>query len=195
MAATAALSVTSAVTAIALTPRLRELGDRRLRLGLVAADHGDGGAGLRQAARHAEPDAAIAAGDDGDLAAEIEWSCCHGVLSMKWLVSALALPDQDQADRGQRRAVAGPLQLVDHEARLRPGDRAGALADPEQARWQAREGRRSEALCASEFPRSRWPARCSAQAVARVARSFRLRASAGMNTPAIERLALLVTAS
>src|SRR3954465_63245 len=38
----------------------------------------------------------------------------------------LALPDQDQAERGQRRAVAGPLDLVDHEARLRPGDHAGA---------------------------------------------------------------------
>jgi hypothetical protein len=49
-----------------------EIGDGRIRLGLVAADHGDVGAGIRQAARHAEPDATVAAGDDRDLAAEIE---------------------------------------------------------------------------------------------------------------------------
>src|SRR4030088_185621 len=48
------------------------------------------------------------------------------------LRSTLALPDQDQADRRERRAVSGPLDLVDHEARLRPGDRAGALADPQK---------------------------------------------------------------
>src|SRR5882724_3748045 len=46
---------------------------------------------------------------------------------------ALALPDQDQADRGQRSAVSGPLDLADHEARLGPFDHAGTLADPEQA--------------------------------------------------------------
>ena len=48
---------------------LRELGDRGLRLGLVAADDRDRSAGRRQSPRHAEPDAAIAAGDDGHLAA------------------------------------------------------------------------------------------------------------------------------
>src|ERR1700687_4799618 len=46
--------------------------------------------------------------------------------------SALALPDQDQADCGQRRAVPGPLDLLDHEARLRPVDHTGALTDPQQ---------------------------------------------------------------
>src|SRR5437763_23765 len=46
---------------------------------------------------------------------------------------AFALPDQDEAERGQRRAVPGPLDLIDHEARWRPGDRTGALTDPEQA--------------------------------------------------------------
>src|ERR1700729_4121115 len=46
--------------------------------------------------------------------------------------SALALPDQDQAERRQRGAIPGPLDLADHEARLRPLDHAGALADPEQ---------------------------------------------------------------
>src|ERR1700682_6480867 len=53
--------------------------------------------------------------------------------------SALALPNQDQAESGQRRAVAGPLDLVDHEARLRPGDRTGALTDPEQAKSECEE--------------------------------------------------------
>src|SRR6267143_5597793 len=45
---------------------------------------------------------------------------------------ALALPDQDQADGGQRGAVSGPPDLADHEARLGPLDHAGALTDPEQ---------------------------------------------------------------
>ena len=78
MAATAALSVTSAVTADRLGAALLELGDRGGRLGLVASDDRDRGAGFRQAPGHAEPDAAIAAGDDGDLAAEIEEFCFHG---------------------------------------------------------------------------------------------------------------------
>src|SRR5580692_1701605 len=51
-------------------------------------------------------------------------------------LSAPGLPDQDQAERRQRRAVSGPLKLVDHEARLRPVDHAGALADPQQAHRQ-----------------------------------------------------------
>src|SRR5947207_15423846 len=45
---------------------------------------------------------------------------------------AFALPDQDQTESCKRRAVTGPLDLVDHKARWRPGDRAGALTDPEQ---------------------------------------------------------------
>ena len=69
MAATAALSVTSATTEIALTPRLPKVGDRRVRLRFIAPDDRDLGAGFRKPARHAEADAAIAAGDDGDLAA------------------------------------------------------------------------------------------------------------------------------
>ena len=72
MAATAALSVTSAATAIALAPASRQFGDRGGRFRFVAADDRDGSAGFRKAAGHAEPDAAIAAGDDRDLAAEIE---------------------------------------------------------------------------------------------------------------------------
>ena len=72
MAATADLSVTSATTDIALTPSFREVGGRGDRLRLIAPDDRDSSAGFRQSARHAKADAAIAAGDDGDLAAEIE---------------------------------------------------------------------------------------------------------------------------
>src|SRR5258705_12634787 len=51
----------------------------------------------------------------------------------------LALPDQDQAEGGQCRAVPGPLDLVDHEARLRPCDCTGALTDPEQPESEREE--------------------------------------------------------
>src|ERR1700676_2241943 len=46
--------------------------------------------------------------------------------------SALALPDQDQAQCSERRAISGPLDLPDHETRCRPGDHAGALTDPQK---------------------------------------------------------------
>ena len=62
---------------------LCELCDRRLRLLLVAADDRDIGAGIGKAARHAEPDAAIAAGDDGDLAFQVEQFRCHLLLFPK----------------------------------------------------------------------------------------------------------------
>ena len=52
---------------------LFELGDRRGRLCFVAPNDCDVGAGFRQSPRHAKAYAAIAAGDDSDLAAEIEW--------------------------------------------------------------------------------------------------------------------------
>ena len=74
---TAALSVTSVVTAIALHAALSELGNRSGRLGFVAADDGDIGAGLGESAREAKTDAAIAPGDDRDFAAEIEPVGCH----------------------------------------------------------------------------------------------------------------------
>src|SRR5205085_2821612 len=51
-------------------------------------------------------------------------------------ILAPAAPDQDQPDHSQRRAVIRPMNLADHEAGLRPGDDAGALADPEQADQQ-----------------------------------------------------------
>jgi hypothetical protein len=56
-----------------LDAALSELGDRRVRLCFIASDDGNGGAGLGEPPRHAKPNAAIAAGDDGDLASEIEW--------------------------------------------------------------------------------------------------------------------------
>ncbi len=77
MAATAALSVTSATTEMALAPRCLSSATAASDLACVAADDRDGGAGFRQSARHAEANAAIAAGDDGDLAGEIEWFCGH----------------------------------------------------------------------------------------------------------------------
>ena len=58
-----------------------ELSDRRSRLRFVAPDDRNAGAGIRQSPRHAKANAAIAAGDDGDFAAEIEWCGFHrGVL-------------------------------------------------------------------------------------------------------------------
>src|SRR6266536_3823847 len=83
---------------------------------------------------------------------------------------AFALPDQDQTESGKRRAVPGPLDLVDHEARWRPGDRAGALTDPEQA-----YGERKKADGQKQFAHglsSRALAAAVAQAMARVALSF-----------------------
>src|SRR5205823_4156467 len=55
-----------------LAAALFELGDCRDRFRFIASDDGNRGAGLRQPACHAEPDATIAAGDDRDLAAEIK---------------------------------------------------------------------------------------------------------------------------
>ena len=51
---------------------LLKLGDRLVRLRFIAPDDGDRGACFRKPARHAEADAAIAAGDDGHLAGEVE---------------------------------------------------------------------------------------------------------------------------
>ena len=57
-----------------------KLGSRRFRLGLVAPDDSDIGAGFCKAPGDAKPDAAIASGDDGDFTFEIE-QCGHG----RWL--------------------------------------------------------------------------------------------------------------
>ncbi len=55
-----------------LDAALLQFSDRRDRLRFIASDDGDSGAGFRQPARHAKADAAIAAGDDGDFASEVE---------------------------------------------------------------------------------------------------------------------------
>jgi hypothetical protein len=56
---------------------LLEFGDRRVRFRRVASDDRDHSTGFRQPARHAEPNAAIAAGNDGDAAGEVEGGGCH----------------------------------------------------------------------------------------------------------------------
>ena len=96
MAATADGSVTSATTDNALTPSLVRSADRGHRFRLVAAYDRDLGAGFRKPARHAKPDAAVAAGDDGYLAGEIEGSDFMADIPDVWL--ALAQQDQDQPD-------------------------------------------------------------------------------------------------
>ena len=54
------------------TARLGECRQGSLALCGVACSDDDAGASLRQALRHAEADAAIAAGDDGNAAFEVE---------------------------------------------------------------------------------------------------------------------------
>jgi len=51
-----------------------QIGHGCIRLVLIAADDGNVRAGIREAARNAKPDAAIAARDDRDVAAEIKQS-------------------------------------------------------------------------------------------------------------------------
>ena len=67
-----ASSTTSTVTHGRLDAELGQFRRRRFALGRVAAGDGDGRARTGKAARHAKPDAAIAAGDEGDAAREIE---------------------------------------------------------------------------------------------------------------------------
>src|SRR6202158_1990361 len=84
---------------------------------------------------------------------------------------ALALPYQDQAERGQRGAISSPLDLLDHEARWRPVDHAGALTDPQEPdgeREQADDQKQSAHGVSSLAP----AARARALAVARVARAL-----------------------
>src|ERR1700736_6453112 len=76
---------------------------------------------------------------------------------------ALALPDQDQADRAERRAVAGPLDLLDHEARLRQVDYTGALTDPEQPHGEREEANDQKQFTHRIFLDRAGPARPIAQ--------------------------------
>src|ERR1700730_7442220 len=155
--ATAALSVTSAMTDIALTPRLR-------RSATAAFDF----ASLRPTTAMPAPASARPRAmpspmpplPPGTMATlplrsniDVVMVSVPVMLSGRWCYETwtagtspaitsqpcvgfaltLALPDQDQAERGQRCSISGPLHLADHEARLRPVDHAQALADPEQA--------------------------------------------------------------
>ena len=76
---------------------LLKLRDRLRRLGLVAAHHRDRRAGFRQSPGHAEPDAAIAAGDDGYLAGEIEGFCLHGCCPFvcRWVQRGVPIDHDD----------------------------------------------------------------------------------------------------
>src|ERR1700754_350685 len=72
-----------------------------------------------------------------------------------------AAPDQDQSDHGQGCAIIRPLNLADHEARLRPCDNACALADPEQADEKGEDADNSHCASADTTrpanPRARIP--------------------------------------
>src|SRR5947209_10076484 len=84
--------------------------------------------------------------------------------------SALALPDQDQAKRGHDRAISRPLDLLDHEARLRPVDHSGALTDPEQAHREREKSDDQKQLSHGAIPlRASRAAQCY---ISRVARSL-----------------------
>src|SRR5450432_1009495 len=85
---------------------------------------------------------------------------------------ALALPDQNQSDHGQRRAVIGPLDLADHEARLRPFDHAGALTDPEQPNGEREPANGQQQFAHGFFLRWHWPPRVYRAAVTKVACPF-----------------------
>jgi len=71
MLETTSLSVTSATTAIAFPPPAVISATACSDFSVLPYD-GNRGAGRDEASRHAEADAAIAARDDGDLAAKIE---------------------------------------------------------------------------------------------------------------------------
>src|SRR5256884_8445040 len=78
---------------------------------------------------------------------------------------AFALPDQDQTESGKRRAVTGPLDMVDHEARWRPGDRAGALTDPEQTYGERKKADGQKQFAHGLFSRALVQLSCNAARV------------------------------
>src|SRR6266446_7803630 len=78
---------------------------------------------------------------------------------------AFALPDQDQTESCNRRAVTGPLDLVDHKARWRPGDRAGALTDPEQTYGERKKAEGQKQFAHGLFSRALVQLSCNAARV------------------------------
>src|SRR6266704_186801 len=189
MVATADLSVTSAVTDMALTPRC-------LRSATAAFDF----ASLRPTIATAAPDSAsphaiprpmpplppvtIATlplrSKSPVFMIVIQIVFADGVWPRRERARlALALPDQDQADRGQRGAVSGPLDLADHEARLRPFDRAGTLADPEQPYGKCKKADDQEPVAHGVLPCPPSSIPAGTNDAARVARSFTAGKGAG----------------
>ena len=112
-----------------------ELADRGLALVLVAAGDHHGRAGRREAARHAEPDAAIAAGDDRDPARQIEQF--HPV------APSLAMPGSLLAGSGARRYSGGSTSpgRVPHPAAPKRHGRRGRAGRDGRADRRAHRGR------------------------------------------------------
>src|SRR5215472_8560768 len=151
MRPTACLSVTSLATAMALTPRAQ-------RSATAAFDFSS----LRPTTAMAAPASARPRAMPSPMPplppvtmATLPFrSNSAGFIAALSKLSSLALPDQDQADGGQRCAVAGPLDFIDHEAALRPRHDAGALADPEQADGERKQA--NDEKCSAHRVSS-WP--------------------------------------
>src|SRR5712671_3899630 len=98
------------------------------------------------------------------------------VRGSSWCPLAVALPDQDQAERGQRSAVPGPMDLIDDQARWRTGDRTGALTDPEQAHGERKKANGQKQFSHGSFLRSVGRAgvvqRCQSDALARAGQEW-----------------------
>src|SRR5262245_7999888 len=144
IAATAALSVTSVATAIAFTPRFR-------KSSTAAADF----ASLRPTTAMSAPASASPRAMPRPMPPLPPVTIATLPVRSKGFVvifcfsiscSAHALPDQDQPGRGEQGAIFRPLQAADHEARCRPCDRAGALADPEQPDRKREKAERHQQL-------------------------------------------------
>src|SRR5580704_15166015 len=129
MSSTAALSVTSAVRQIALMPRSLSSATAAVDLASLRATMAI--SAPASASPHAMPKPMPPLPPVTMATLPVRSNACVFMAAVPDESLALALPDQDQAERGQRRAVARPLDLFDHEARSRPIDRAGALTDPQ----------------------------------------------------------------
>ena len=136
MRATASLSVTSATTEAALTPRAA-------RSSTAAFDF----VSLRPTIAMLAPASASPRASPSPIPplppvtiATLPPRSNKRVFISLFLSSALALPDQNQSDGRKCGAISRPLDLIDHETGARPGNGTRALADPEQA-----DGERCEA--------------------------------------------------